>query len=284
MSFKRFAKENWKLFIASFKKLNANFIYTVLFDLIFWLIIIFAFNIWNSYIFKGLEAAGVNVQAVVAGATSGADLSTFEPDAVALDVLIRNALIYTILFLLLIFICWTLSRLVIWLIIENKNFSIQGLKRFFLLNIIWQPINLIFTAIIAVILAVISIIIKNMSEYLISIGANIVIYILLNAVFFIFIIAPIGFFAITLTNMIYLNFVRTQKVRDTFVKATNNLINNFSKLVASYIFVGSGLYILIAVSYPLQNLSPNVSSIIGLITALLFLTWTKFYLTAITKN
>ena len=130
----------------------------------------------------------------------------------------------------------------------------------------------------------ISIIIKNMSEYLISIGANIVIYILLNAVFFIFIIAPIGFFAITLTNMIYLNFVRTQKVRDTFVKATNNLINNFSKLVASYIFVGSGLYILIAVSYPLQNLSPNVSSIIGLITALLFLTWTKFYLTAITKN
>ena len=284
MSFKRFAKENWKLFIASFKKLNANFIYAVLFDLIFWLIIIFAFNIWNSYIFKGLEAAGVNVQDGVAGATTGADLSTFEPSAVALDILIRNALIYTILLLLLIFICWTLSRLVIWLIIDNRNFTIHALKKFFLLNIIWQPINLILSAIIAVILAVISIVLRNMSEYLISIGTNVIIYILLNSVFFIFIIAPIGFFGINLTNIIYLNFVRTQKVKDAFVKAVDGIIRNFSKLVVSYLFAGLVLYILIALSYPLQNLSVNISSIIGLIGALLFFAWSKFYLTAIIKN
>lgn len=284
MSFSKFAKENWKLLTASFKRINANFIYAVLFDLIFWLIIIFMFNIWNSYIFKGLEAAGVNVQDVVAGATTGADLSTFEPSAVALDILIRNALIYTILLLLLIFICWTLSRLVIWLIIDNRNFTIHALKKFFLLNIIWQPINLILSAIIAVILAVISIVLRNMSEYLISIGTNVIIYILLNSVFFIFIIAPIGFFGINLTNIIYLNFVRTQKVKDAFVKAVDSIIKNFSKLAVSYLFAGLVLYILIALFYPLQNLSANISSIIGLIGALLFFTWSKFYLTAIIKN
>ncbi|MBI2136645.1 hypothetical protein HYU06_06255 [Candidatus Woesearchaeota archaeon] len=284
MSLSKFAKENWKLLIASFKRINANFIYAVLFDLIFWLIIIFMFNIWNSYIFKGLEAAGVNVQDVVAGATAGEDLSTFEPSAVALDILVRNALIYTILLLLLIFICWTLSRLVIWLIIGNRNFTIHALKKFFLLNIIWQPINLILSAIIAVILAVISIVLKNMSEYLISIGTNVIIYILLNSVFFIFIIAPIGFFGINLTNIIYLNFVRTQKVKDAFVKAVDGIIRNFSKLAVSYLFAGLVLFLLIALSYPLQNLSVNISSIIGLIGALLFFTWSKFYLTTIIKN
>ncbi len=284
MSLKSFAKESWKLFIASFKNINANFIYAVLFDLIFWLIIIFMFNIWNSYIFKGLEAAGVNVQNVVAGATSGADLSTFEPSAVALDILIRNALIYTLLLLLLIFVCWTLSRLVIWLIIENKDLTIQGLKKFFLLNIVWQPINLIFSSIIAVILAVMSIIIKNISEYLISIGINMIVYIVLNGIFFIFIIAPIVFFAISITNLIYLNFARTQKVKDAFVKVIDNIIKNFSKLAISYIFTGLVLYILILLSYPLQNLSPYLLSVIGLIFALLFFTWTKFYLTTLIKN
>lgn len=284
MGVKNFTKESWKLFIASFKKLNANFIYVVLFDLIFWLIAIFLFNIWNSYIFKGLEAAGVNVQEVVAGATSGADLSTFEPSAVALDILIRNALIYTILLLAVIFICWTISRLIIWLIIENKKFTLQALKRFFLLNIVWQPINLIMVAIIAVILGVISIVLKNISEYLISIGANIIIYVLLNAVFFIFIIAPIGFFAISLTSLIYLNFVKTQKVRDAFVKAIDKLIRNFTKLIAYYLLIGFVLYLMIALSYPLQNLSSNISSIIGLIAALLFFTWSKFYLTTIIRD
>lgn len=243
---KNYFNESFDLFLNSFKKINIDFIYVLVYDLLFYLITGLVFFIWfillnNQYSrLLGIDLANMFALGITYAERSVAIMKGF------FLFVILSAIILTIFIILNL----SLFKGLIWSRICREKFTIKFFIKFLLLNAIWIIIWLIAAVIIAVGVKV------NIAQYLIILLAIVFVY---------------------FTIFLYMFFTKNKKlkaIKDAFKFG----ITKVHYFVLPYILVIL-VFILISQLYWLYRFLPyKIGMIVTSLILLGFLAWFRLYI------
>ncbi|MBI2134532.1 hypothetical protein HYU09_00945 [Candidatus Woesearchaeota archaeon] len=237
-----FIKQNYVLFINSFKKINLKFFLILAFDILFYFIFMQIGNFFIKIIEK--KAANVDLTQNLLGLNQQAAAGLLGSVRGFFFFLIFSA----ILFLLLMVINWSIFKGLIWTITANKKFNFNFLKKFFLLNLVWLPFWFLLIFLFAVII--------NPAT-----APILMIITVITAFYF--------------TNILYPLFLRDNKLRK--IKEAFKLgIKKIHYFIVPYAVIGVLFYI-ISKAYSLiaANIGLNPNVFFGIL--LVFIAWARYY-------
>jgi hypothetical protein len=273
-------KRGYESFFRSFK-LDSRFFQVVLLDLLFVLILLFLYSIWNDSIFSGLQRTSASMATLQQDISAGASINPNSLEYITITSFVRNSLFYSILLAIFFFFSFVGSRFAIWLIILGK---IQNLKKFFLLNLIWQPMNLVFIGMISIIVIILSALLNSLVVFFVKSSVPVAITFIVYSVMVVGVIIPIILFFIHLTNLLYVSFAKVKRIKNSFVTLVKILTGKFSGLLFCYVAQGFLLYLLFILFYFLRDVSNVFITTLLLLLVVLFASWTKFYIYSIANT
>ena len=242
MAKNKFIKQNYILFINSFKKINLKFFLILAFDILFYFIFMQIGNFFLKIIEKKAanvdltqNLLGLNQQAASGLLTSLRGFSFF---------LILSA----ILFLVLVVINWSVFKGLIWTTTTNKKFNFKFFKKFLLLNLIWLPSWFLLIFLFAIITTP------------------------TTAPIFMIITTIIAFYFTNILYPLFLKDNKLSKIKEAFklgIEKIHHFIVPYA-VIGVLFYIISKLHSLIAADI---GLNPNV--FFGIL--LIFITWLRYY-------
>ena len=237
-----FIKQNYILFINSFKRINLKFFLILAFDILFYFIFMQIGNLFLKMIEK--KAANVDLTQNLLGLNQQAAASLLGSVRGFFFFLIFTA----ILFLVLIAVNWSIFKGLIWTTTANKKFNFSFLKKFFLLNLIWLPFWFLLIFLFAIITKP------------------------ATAPKFMIILLVIAFY---FTNILYPLFLKDNKI-SKIKEAFKFGIKKIHHFIVPYAVIGALFYV-ISKAYGLisANIGLNPNVFFGLM--LIYVVWLRYY-------
>jgi len=237
-----FIKQNYDIFINSFKKINLKFFLILAFDILFYFILMQTGN----FFLKIIEKKAANVD--LAQNLLGLDQQAASGLLTSLRGFFFFLIISAILFLVLVAINWSVFKGLIWTATANKKFNFKFFKKFLLLNLIWLPSWFLLIFLFAVII--------NPE----------------TSPIFMMIILGMAFY---FTNILYPLFLKENKLRK--IKEAFKLgIKKIHYFIVPYAIIGILLYA-ISKGYSLIVLSVNLNPNVFFGILLIFIAWLRYY-------
>ena len=244
-----FVKQNYHIFVNSFKRINLKIFLILLFDILFY----FVFMQVGNFFIKALEQKASNVD------LTQNLLGLSQQSATQLLSSVRGVFFFLILsaiiFIILMTINWSFFKGWIWSITTNKKFNLKFFKKFFLLNIIWLPTWFILIFLFAII-------IKPQT-----------------AAIFMLITLIIAFY---FTNILYPLFLKNNKI--SVIKEAFKLgIKKIHHFVVPYLII---IILLLTISriYSLITLNIYINPNIFFGVLLIFVAWLRYYFVEIVDS
>lgn len=247
-------KKEWDNFIGSFKKLNNDYFFTILYDLGF--LFSFYLIIWltSLWLLPYLEKIQTIQQQVVQDISAIPQTQLESYGTIMLD-FYYQFLTYSVLFIILIFLIWSVFRYLIYSKVLRKRVSFKQSFMFLLLNSLWIIFYL------------------AISIFLIYLFGHPILLIFLFIVF------------IHFTLILYIQFIKKQKIKLALKSLYEIGIKKIHIFLMPYLFiilVFVALYLLIAVL--LKPVPENIISPFAFIFFLSYLAWMRFYIADVLKK
>jgi len=244
---KRYFRRNYAIFINSFKKIDKNIVYSVLFDLIF--ILLLMIGGFMLYVLAS-KISLPNPPLLDPKLTSIAELQKTISELRGIFI---SVAVYLIIFLLYATLIWSLSRSLIWGRISNNRFSLKLYEKFSLLNMVWLFLWLILFAFILTAVKISSL----------------------------KVIIPLFFFlVIYFTMILYASFFGKLKIFSSIKEAFATGIKKIYLIILPFLISLFMTLIIIAILYIIISLMPIYFKIIfplALIAFLFYLGWLRVY-------
>ena len=252
MKKQNYFKNSWNLFVKSFKDFDTRAIFIVLYDLIFFSIIYLSFIIFSKYI----QNKSLKINIPLTEEIMQLPQTEISQISSQLNNFLWFIFIGIVLVALIIFIAACTFKGLIWLKITHKKFTIDFIKKFVLLNLIWTLIWIIPIIIIALVLK------KDLLAP------------------FLVIIAPL---IMHFTNILHIFFIHTKKL-SSIKRAFKIGIKKIYLFILPYILMLI-IFLIISQSYWLYNFMPgNIPFIIAIFVLLVYFAWFRIYLYTIVKD
>jgi len=203
------------------------------------------------------------------------DISSIGSEAAAsmLNGIYARLFIYTILFLVYVFIVYTLFKGFIWSKILNFNFKFSTVKRFILLNVPLLIVSWFFYTIYLYFIVGVS---MSALTYVSNITSSPVLQMVLLMPGLIFVILPIYMWILSISNIFQLNYFMHKKNK---YKISFSQVLKVNKLYPAYAFMAFiGLIFLWILSVPIFSYDSIIGTLVTLIVLVLFNTWQRFFL------
>ncbi|MCK4521583.1 MAG: hypothetical protein KAU20_03340 [Nanoarchaeota archaeon] len=248
-----YLKKTWDLLKESFKEMDIRkVIFIVLYDLLFFSIIFFSFFIFGRILKnKALQMQDLPLQKITM-------LPKEELESIlgVMQHFLFALIAGLVIVLLIVFISMCLFKGLIWCSTLKKKFNIKFYLKFLVLNLLWFLIWLIPTILLAIL----------MKRELI--------------VFLIIVVIP---FLMHFTNLLYISFIKNNRlnaIKDAF-RTGSKKIHLFLVPYAIIII----LFIVISQLYWIYKFLPsNVSGLITGLIILVFMAWSRVYLSLVVKG
>ncbi len=249
----KFLKTNITSFTDSFKKLDLRLLYTVLYDVIGYGIIIIFLRIYQNILAK-LFVKMPNIALLQ-------NIDPTNPQITQTLASLKSVFfmlgVYTILFLIIIFFVWCLFKGLIWNQIFNKKFTFKFYKKFLLLNLLWLVIWLI-----------------PLIISFLFVKQNVLVYLLI--IMFVLIIY--------LTNILYIKSVNIKKIKEIINETFRIGIKKIHHFIIPIIALALVFLVLMQTYWLFKGLSQIVQAIIFLIIIIVFIAWTRFYMVNVVRT
>lgn len=264
--------EKWKLFIDSFK-LKSNFLYIILYDLLFYVIIIPLFILFTVILNKKSAAIDPEILSKFTTMTNITAAQTQELELMAQSMqsffyFFIMGIIFLIIATLLAF---TLSRTLIWNHLLKKKFNLKKYLKFNILNIL-----------LAIALAIVFLIILKLRMPVMTILVNISLnfVLIVSSLLFLIIFMAISYFA----SLIYINYTLTAKVFNSFDKTFKLIKNKFENISYSYVFILITAIIISLIARIIWLLPFYIQKYFNIGVVILFLAWMRMYIIDVLKQ
>jgi hypothetical protein len=266
--------QKWKLFIDSLK-LKSNFLYIILYDLLFYVIFVPIFLLFSLVLNNKAAALDPELIANIDAASITNVTAAQTQDLRLLAQSMQNFIyFFAIGIILLIIICllaFTLSRASIWNYLLKKKFNFKHYLKFNLLNIL-----------LAVILAVIIIIILILRTVIIMplVLVSLNFALLISSLLFLIIFTAIIYFV----SLIYINYTKTTKISEAFNKTFKLLKTKFADISYSYLFILVVSIIISLLARLIWFLPFYLQRYFNFAVILIFLAWMRIYIINVIKK
>jgi hypothetical protein len=258
-------KNEFNNFVSSLRNINIKNINILISDVLFIVLSLLGIVVWNR-ILSNKALALQAVQNLQPGTATGisADATIF----------FITAIIATIIFVLYLLAIYSLSQGYIWNLIYNKKLNKEFLKKFALLNVIALPLGLILVLIAVYLLSYIAnSVISFLNPYLF----NTILISAVAGVFTILILGPIFLYFANIVNIIYINFMKNNKIFQSIANAFKFTFNKGNILYLPYVFT-TLLYFIASLILLLFRSFPKIYMILSWALLLTFISWMRVYL------
>lgn len=251
-------KQELKLFLDSFK-LKKNFLYIILYDLLFFIIAILFVKFFGGIIGKMSSNVDLSIVERVLISPSPAQTEILKATVNNVKMVIFGAMIAFTLYLIIIIFIWSLSRGLIYTTLLNKKFDKKFYWKFLLLNLLFYiPLLILLFAFIYVI--------KELPQ----------------AIYALFLILLIAVYFLALS---YISFVKIGKV---FKAVGNALEFGFTKIHKMIIPLILIIIIFVIMSLITANiikiLSFAIQPYVSLLIFIIYLAWARIYFVKVVEK
>lgn len=243
-------KNNYNLFINSFKRIDLRIFFIAFFDLVFYFLVFLISITTFSIIQKKAFTISLPQNIVELGAEN------LEKMLVAVRAFYFLLIIMLILMFLMIIIDYSIFKGLAWGFTIKRKFNFKYFLRFFLLNLIWLSIFIV--------LAFLFSIIFNEIAFLIYL--------------FILLLVWIYF-----TNIIYTLFVKKEDIK-SILKAFKLGFTKIHYFILPYIILGIILLIIFFIMNLVIFLPYGIGLTIIILLLLFYLAWARFYIVEIVES
>ena len=259
---KGYFKDQWNLFIGSFRNIKLSSVFIMLYDALFYVLLLSLFWIWNSFVGlispKNLQnIQSISQQQLQALASTNAELQTF-------------TVIFTIsmvLLFLLSILAWVFSRALIWNRIMDKKLSLRYIWKYSILNVLWWIIlAIVFGALLMAFMSV-------KTAVVIIIALTVLAYLL----------AILFFFA---TQFISIKFTVDSKLRvfSSIKAAFAFTFGKLGKIAVPALFLLLVFAVFNLLVFLAALLPESVSLSLSMIMLLVFMMWARYYSVSLLKD
>jgi len=244
--FKNYIKNEFSLFLGSFKKLDRRMIYTVLIDFVFVSLIVLSIMGWNSIMIKKMGSIDPTLLENPEGMSA-------EQAAQAAELVkgqFAGLVLWTIAIALSSFLLMVLFKGWIWNIVMKKRTTLNFFGKFLLLNLLWYILWLVPSIII----------VSSLKETAAK-------------VFFLIAFALCVFF----TAILYVFFIKSNLVFDSVKNAFSIGFGRISVFIAPILFIALTVVIISIVTIPMKYIPLKVSAAISIVILFVYTAWIRFY-------
>jgi len=249
-SFSGIVKEQFSLFLNSFKHLNAQSSFVVLADLLFYLSVMGLFYAFGAILQK-VAPASVQAQAMTAieGVTN--DMNVF----------LAYFIVGTVILAIASLFLWIISRLLIWKLTLGKSADLNGLWKFSLLAMVFIAISILVLA-----LPLYSFVVYVKQNNLLSIALILLLPLLISVLLY-------------FTNLSFIFFVE-QRERNTMDILKRTFKSGFRRIwnfILPLLLMVVMFFIVSLVSRAFELLSRAMTVFMSSLMLLVFLAWCRYY-------
>lgn len=241
LTHKEKAEKQFGLFVSSFK-FDKNYLMIVLFDAVFWVLLIVLSSLFTKITkyFAQLHLSQVQFNPSVLNP------AVLQQSMTGFKTFIWIAIVFAVLYLVIVFIAYALSRTAIWAVLTGKAFGWSTVKSFLKTSFVWM-------------------IVWAIAFTFLLLG--------LKPVYAGIVLAPIALVFIHYTSLLYYNATKEQKLKTSLERA-------FETKTPSFIYLYIYALVVFIISYQLIRLLPSDPRILTgalFLYAFLFLAWLRRY-------
>ncbi len=260
MTFKTWVQNGWKQFLSSLKKLDKTYFKILLYDFLFFLVLILSFMLWNVAL--NYQATKLPALETATVAEAGDVLSAFKNFIISL-------ILFSLVLFILIIINSSLFKGLAWSKVLNKKYDSKTFKNLFLANLFLIPIYLILVIAFFMILTKL-----NPTIVIQSLTSKILLWLAFTPIMLL-IVMPLMFYVTESINIIYMRIIEKERIWLGVKEGIKSLVS--PKLYLPYFFASVLLTILLFIIYPFGAVK-GVTFVLSTIVMLLVGAWIKLYI------
>lgn len=249
---KEFMKKNINAFLESFKKLDVRLLYSILYDVIGYVLIGGCIKVYQTVLYKLLYKLP-DISSLQSIDPSNPQIAQV---LASLKIVFSQLAIYTLLLGAAVFLIWVFFKGIIWSAVLKKSVDFKFYRKFLLVNLLWGLIWF-FVLILSFIFVK-----QNVLAYLAIIFFMLLIY---------------------LTCILYYNSVKEKKIKRIFNETFRIGLKRIYYFIIPAVVMFLVFFILMQSYWFFIRLSDVVQAVIFIIIGIVFVAWTRFYVSNIVE-
>jgi hypothetical protein len=272
MAKKRLLKEKWKLFLDSFR-LKSNFLYIILYDLLFYVITIPLFILFPFMLNKKLAGMDPDILYKMGSVMNVTAAQTQELEMAVQSMQSFFAFfVFGMIFLAIAsLLAFTLSRTLIWNYLLKQKFDLKHYLRFNVVNII-----------IAVFLFIVYLIISKLRIAVLTplVNISLIFAFVVSSLLFLMLFSAITYFV----NLVYINYTKKSEIIGSFSAAFKLIKSRISDIFPSYLFIVAVSIIISFIAQLFWLIPFAVQRYLNFAVFILFAAWVRIYILGAIKR